>query len=130
MNVTSALSQANFGTPIKKVELDIRKKRDKFTEISKNLSDYGHATDTVLEMGQCTWYLTDRGYLVCGDNYDPELPKIVVRLLMDDNLIWLVNRSEKKHWKDFGIPVRVAKNEIDHFESLILLEESGQKAIA
>lgn len=130
MNATSLVSQAEFGTPIKKVELDVHKKQKNFEEISKNLSNYGHATDTVLQMVQLTWYLTDREYLVCGDEYDPELPKITVRLIMDDNLAWLIKRAGRKHWKDFGTLVRIARNELDHFKTLILLEEPEARPAA
>lgn len=130
MNATSVLSQANFGIPIKKVELDIRKNRKNFEEISQNLVNYGYATETVMEMMKLTWYLTDEGYLVCGENQKSDLPNIVVRLIMDDNLSWLIKQSERKLWKDFGTSVRITRNELDHIKILTLLEEPQQKAIA
>ncbi|MBI5816944.1 MAG: hypothetical protein HZB09_00790 [Candidatus Yonathbacteria bacterium] len=125
MNVTSTLSQANFGVPTKKVELDVRKKRKSFEEISSNLVNYGQAASTVLEMQQLTWYLTDMGYLVCGDNKKVDLPNILVRLTMDDNLNlqWLIKQSMRKHWKDFGTPVCITRNELDHIKTLVLLQE-------
>lgn len=127
MNVTSALSQANYGTPIKKVVIIFRKKRKGFEEISEVLSDFGHATDTVLKMKQLTWYVTDRGYLVSSESSSPDLGNdLTVHLIMDENLAWLIERSDKKHWKDFGVPVRITMNELDRVKVLTLLSEQPQ----
>lgn len=124
MSIISVLSRANFGTPEAKIEINFRKKRKNFEEISQHLVDYGLATETVMQMQEFTWYLTDREYLMCA-GYDgrADLPAIRAQLIMDENLQWLSKRAGKTSWRDFGTPVRIVRNEIDHCSDIMLLEE-------
>ena len=115
------------------MDLNFKKKRNSFTEISINLVNFGDATRTVMGMAQLKWYLTDKNYLVCGANGNSDLENvdtIKLILVVDENLAWLAKRTQRVHWDNFGTPVHIAKNELDHYSCIILLEESKEEEIS
>ncbi len=130
MRDTSFLNRAMYGEPIKKVELDIRKKRTAFAEISTDLVEFGAAAGTILEMRKMVWYLTDGNHLVPSDIKDLNLPIIRLRIVVDENISWLAKRAQRTNWNNFGIPVRIVRNELDKCYHVVFLEKSEQKKIA
>ncbi len=132
MTIASLRTQAEFGIPIKKVELDVQKKRESFKEISMDLVQYGRAANTVLEMQKLFWYLTDQDYLVCSEvenpNFSGDADTLKLRLFMDDNLAWFVMRTRKLNWEDFGIPIRVVENHIDQCKMVVFLDGAVDSA--
>lgn len=129
MSITSLLSKSKFGTPIKKVELVFKKKQQIFMEISQDFVNFGLATITAMNMRNLTWYLTDQGCLVCGgyDGGSTKLPNTKLHLIVDDNLPWLIKFANKTNWRDFGTPIRIFANAVDHIQCIKLLNELEER---
>jgi hypothetical protein len=128
MNAALHLNEANFGIPIKRVALKIKRKRKGFEDTASDmLTLYGDAMRTVKKMTNLVWYLTDQNYLVCGGSAH-DVPEITLWLVVDDNLPWLAEWTMREFRNDFGTPFRIVGNELDHMRCLILLKEGKQEA--
>lgn len=95
-SIKSKLNAVHYGTPVYKVVLDIRTRRELFQINSfgygmRDLERYGVAARVARNLMEApVWHYTDSGNLVCGDGVNIEmLPVRRFTIFIDDNLDFL-----------------------------------------
>lgn len=99
MGMTEVVKEVNFGTPVYKITLKMRVRRELFQVNSfgygmDELERYGVASRIARNLvGVPVWHYTDRGNLVCGDGKNTEtLPIREFTIVVDDNLDFLIEK--------------------------------------